>query len=115
MHFSVGDLILRLVANYTPNKIIPVDTDSQRSLHKTYSITRDEIVASITGTHWQSIFDAHTANYVRLRKMSGIEYISELSKLIPRETFVLLCRLYTLETILLGYNLVPKLVVEYED
>lgn len=115
MHFTLGDLILKLIGEYSPSKITPVDTDYQRSLHQSFTSIRDQVLELIATSHWQSIFDAHAAHHNRLRKISGIEYMSELSKLVPGPTLRLVFRLYTLETILLGYNTVPRIMIEYED
>lgn len=116
MHFTLGDLILKLVGDYTPSKITPVDTDVSRQLHQSFTFTRNNILDRISNSsHWQLIFDAHAEYHNRLRKLSGFEYLSELSKFVPEATAKLVCRLYTLETILLGYNTVPKLTIEYED
>lgn len=116
MHFTVGDLILKLISEFSPGKITPVDTDITRVLYDSYVSKRNQTVELVTeSSHWQSIYEAHAAHYNRLRKLNGMDYISELAKLVPASTMCLVCRLYALETIILGYNTTPKFVVEYED
>lgn len=114
MHFTVGDLILKLVSDYSPPKIIPVD-ETTKHIYKIHTDARDAVLNELTSSYWECIIDAHHTHHNRLRKLGGIEYIAQLSQILPDDVLRLIQRLYTLETILLSYNMTPKLIIEYDE